>query len=824
MTGAARDAAAARSHLPSRYPAHIALAALTAGLALAPVGTGAQAGPAAASLAAAAALAAVLAFVRAPRLALIAAALLLVGGAIGDARLHALEDGERRLAAAGPTAIDTRAHLLERPRPSGFGTAATVRVASGPAAGLRLYARGSADVRWPRAAGPGAELRIAGTARPLTAPREAGDGFDLAAHLRRRGVAGELSVRRVSATGGRRGGLSGILDSARGRAEGALSKGLRPREAALARGFVLGQDDAVDQLLRQDFRDSGLAHLLAVSGQNVMLLCALALPLLALAGVGIRGRVGALLALIAAYVPLAGAGPSLQRAAVMGAAGLVALAAGRASSRWYALLLAAAATLALQPRISGDPGWQLSFAAVAGIAVLAPGMRRGLLRAAEPLLPREGVARRLARPLAEGAAMTVAATTATLPLLALHFGAVPVAGVPANLAALPAVAPVMWIGMVQTALGQLGPLPLLGVAADGAARMLALPAGALLRYIAGIAEGAAAHAAPVSLELPPIGAATAYALSGCAALLAARWAGRREGGAAGRVAAALVAWRRLPRASRAGVLTAVLLAAAALAAPAAIGPRPPSALTVSFLDVGQGDATLVQHPGGGAILFDGGPPEARVVRVLRRAGVRRLDVLVATHASRDHHGGIAEVLAHMPVGLLLDGGDGSTDPAFRSLLRDAAGRGVRILPARAGLTLRAGGVTVRVLSPPPRPAGPPPEDPNPRAVVAVVSSGGFDLLLSGDAESGALLPLALPDVDAMKVPHHGSSDEGLPAVLRRARPEIVAIPVGDNGYGHPAPSTLTALRAHVPRVHRTDEDGTIRLTVDGGGAEIETER
>src|SRR2546423_14318423 len=108
-----------------------------------------------------------------------------------------------------------------------------------------------------------------------------------------------------------------------------------------------------------------------------MLLCALAAPLLGAVGVGPRGRVAVLLLLIAAYVPLAGAGPSLQRAGAMGAAGLVALAAGRTSSRWYALLLAAAATLAVNPRVAGDPGWQLSFVAVAGILVLVPRLRRG---------------------------------------------------------------------------------------------------------------------------------------------------------------------------------------------------------------------------------------------------------------------------------------------------------------------------------------------------------------------------------------------------------------------------------------------------------------
>ena len=115
------------------------------------------------------------------------------------------------------------------------------------------------------------------------------------------------------------------------------------------RGMVLGQDEAIDPLTRDDWRDAGFAHLLAVSGQNVMLLCALALPLLALGGLAPRARIAILLVLIALYVPLAGAGPSLQRAAVMGAAGLVALAASRPASASYALLLAAVVTLAAEP-------------------------------------------------------------------------------------------------------------------------------------------------------------------------------------------------------------------------------------------------------------------------------------------------------------------------------------------------------------------------------------------------------------------------------------------------------------------------------------------
>jgi competence protein ComEC len=176
------------------------------------------------------------------------------------------------------------------------------------------------------------------------------------------------------------------------------------------------------------------------------------------------------------------------------------------------------------------------------------------------------------------------------------------------------------------------------------------------------------------------------------------------------------------------------------------------------------------------------------------------------------------------VGLLLDGGDGSADSGFAAVRAGADRRGVRRVAAVAPLTLRAGGLLIEILSPPPRAPGPAPEDPNPRAVVAVVSSGAFDLLLTADAESEALLPLGLPDVEAMKVPHHGSADPGLPDVLQELRPQVAVIPVGRNTYGHPAPATLAALRAAVPEVRRTDEDGTVRLHVDDGRMRVEASR
>jgi competence protein ComEC len=807
-------------------PWHVAVGSLTAGLALAQA-------DAPLALGAAAAVLACLAVLRAPRLAVVAAALLLAGSAVGDARLRALDQASALIADGRP--ISARAHLVTHPRPSRFGASAEARIATGSLAGtrvlLRFSERGSRPAL-PASTAIGAELALAGSLRHPTNDPDA--TFDFAAHLRRRGIAGELMVDKVRVTGRRRGGIAGALDRLRERAERAVSAGLPDSHAALALGMVLGEDEQIDTATRDDWRDAGLSHLLAVSGQNVMLLIALALPLLVAGGLGPRGRGIALLCLVALYVPLAGAGPSLQRAGVMGAAGIAAMTLSRPSSRWYSLLLAAAVTLALNPRACGDPGWQLSFIAVAGILIagrpLAARLRVIARELAGPPSRAGPPARAAVDGLCEGIAITVAATLATAPLLAYHFGSVPVAGLAANLLALPAVAPAMWLGMVKASLGLVSPL-LPG--ADRFAEALGPPARLAIGYLDGLAERCATLpgarlALPLNSAPAVVSAYAALTALAYGPRAARRLAARRThmpvpaGSGALELAAA---WRRSSRSLRNGAiaLAAVLLVLGGRAVLAT--PAPPEALTVRFLDIGQGDATLIQDGAGAAALFDGGPPEARVYRQLRAAGVRRLDLMVATHQSRDHQGGLQEVLERIPTSLLLENSDGTSDRDFRRLLAEADTRGIRHVAARAGQVLQIGRLRIEILSPVPLPPGtPPPEDPNPRGVAAIVSAGDFDLWLSADAESDAILPLPLRRVEAMKVSHHGSADPGLPEVLERLQPEVAAIEVGaENSYGHPTPETLAALRAAVPHVYRTDRDGTVTVSVQDGRMDVRTE-
>ena len=783
------------------HPRHVLLFAITAGLLTGPLSpTATMAAAAAAAILVAAArvaasasappalsppsaasfagdprsVSAVLAAAASP-LSLFAAAAVLAGAAVADVRLGALEGGS--LPHMHGRTIDARAVLLEPVRERAVGPA-VVRAklvggrVDGEVAVLRVRSRGRGG-----RPGIGEIVAVRGAVAPL-------GRFD--AYQRRRGAGAAVEVTTMTRTGARRGGAAGLVDAARRRAEAGLARGLPEPEAALLRGMVLGQDERLADDVRDEFERSGLAHVLAVSGQNVMLLATLVLAAGAVLGLPLRTRLLVALALVAFYVPLAGAGPSIQRAGVMGAAGLVAALAGRPAHRWYALGLAAAVTLALNPRAVGEPGWQLSFAAVAALLALAPRLR-GVL------------ARRMPDPVADVAAITIAATVGTAPLMALHFQQVSLAALPANLLAAAAIAPVMWLGMLGAAAAQVAPA-------------LALPFNAvnapLLAFVEWVAHTfAAAPAAVVPLRLgSPAALGVAYALL-AAAILGARAAWRR------------VSWREpVPRGRR--VLAALVAApvvtlafAAALDAGSVAAPAR-GELVVSFLDVGQGDATLLQKDGV-AVLVDTGPPDGPILRRLAEAGVGRLDALVITHAQSDHEGAALEVLRRVPTRLVVNGGAGWPTRVQDGL---AAATRARLIAAHAGQELSLGGIRLRLLWPPPPGPGFRPEgDPNLRAVVAHVQVGAFDLLLPADAESDVTAALELPEVEALKVAHHGSADEGLPALLERTSPTFAAIEVGrGNSYGHPAPVDPVGAARRRPRLpHRPRRHGPPARASDG---------
>jgi len=759
---------------------HLSLAGFAAGLGLAPL-IGPLTGSVAGELGAVALAAPLLALAR-PRgcgwlagcvwLALVALAGAGIGLGLGSLRLAAIDAGALR--AEPGESVQLEGWLSSAPRSGPEGMEAELESGDGRVM-LRAAQLGDHSI--------GDGIRVRGRLAP-PAPWRAGS-------LARRGIAMTLEAERVESTGEARRGLSGRVDAIRARAERALGRGVPDREAALARGFVLGQDDGIDPRTREDFRRSGLTHLLAVSGQNVILLCLLAWPLLALLGLNLRARLLALLCLIAIYVPVTGAGPSIQRAAVMGGAGLVAALADRSRSGWYALLLAAAATLALNPRASGDIGWQLSFAAVAGI-FLWTGRLAGLI---------DGGAGRASprRALAEGLAMTAAATVATAPLMAHHFGALSLSSLAANALALPAVAPAMWLGMLGGMAGQLPSLPV---------EPLNWLNSLCLAYIAQVASWLGSPAwAQAEVELgSPAAVAVSYLFLVTLAELCLRFAQRRRGlrlGAGGR-------WRS--RAPRLAAIAGLLVACSVVAGARGEGGDAASddRLVVRVLDVGQGDSILLDPPLGEPILVDTGPPGGEVAARLTELGIRSLGALVVTHDQSDHAGGVPELVRALTVRRL------ALARGSRPLAALAAATGAERVSAWEGGELRSGELRLSVLWPPHDRLGGAAEDANALSLVLLAEWRHFSLLLTGDAEAEAA-PVNPGPVDVLKVAHHGSEDEGLGPLLEQTVPKLALISVGENPYGHPTPETLGELVEHGVPVARTDRSGELVIEADAEG-------
>jgi competence protein ComEC len=635
----------------------------------------------------------------------------------------------------------------------------------------------------------GTRLRVAGPVRAAARPDAPGWWRRW---LERQGIAGRLRVAVVRPEG-RRGGLAGLRDRWREWVGARAGAGLTGDRAALVRGMALGGAEGLSEGAGDAFRDAGLWHLLAVSGQNVAVVAIAVLAGLGAVGAGRRGAVAGAALVMCAYCLACDGGASVARAGIVGALGLLAELRSSPRERWYLLLVGLAALLAHQPRAVWDPGLQLSFAAVVGLFTLAPPLA-GWLRGWFP------------GRVADLAALAAAAGLATAPVVVGAFGRLSLAGLVLNVAAVPLAAPVVVLALAGIAAGAL--LPAAGVALAWTA---GLGAQALLW---GARAAAAVPGAAVDL---PTAAAPLVAVVALAPLVA--WGFLRPGGLG-----------PLPRALpwRPAAAVGVALGAAwwALSRPAPPPPWPARA-TVTALDVGQGDAILLRSPDGAAAVFDTGPPgaPAPVVGALRRAGVRRLDALVLTHDSLDHVGGAVDVLRRMPLGAVLlppDPVDGWL-PHCRAVVREATLRGVPVRPIRAGSRLGLGAWRVRVLSPAgARPVG---ADPNPYSLVALASAGPLDLLLTADAESDALAPLATGPVDVLKVSHHGSEDAGLPRELVRLRPRVALISAGaDNSFRHPRPETLAALAGGGVATWRTDLAGDVSVSSDGRALFVDPSR
>lgn len=593
------------------------------------------------------------------------------------------------------------------------------------------------------------------------------------------------------------------VDRARAHVRGRIDATFAPDVAPLARALVLGESD-VAEADAVAFKESGLMHLLAVSGMHLVLVVAtlvrgLELVLVrarwvARGGVHVARYAAAMGAPLAwAYADFAGGSGSARRAAIMTAAVLAARALDRRLAADRALGWSIVATWAVDPMCVYDASFALSVCATAG-----------LIAGSEPIETWLGRFARAPKLLARPLAATVAATAACAPVTLGMSRSLPLGGVLANLVAVP--------------VGEVVALPLCLLHALAAPfgcveRGLAVVAGGALRALAFVAR-AAAGLEWLKLGAPPPTAAQVAVLVGGAGLA---WLGVRSRGA-------------LLASSGALLVVLELLARRAGA--------PVGELRVTFLDVGQGDAALVDLPDGQAVLIDGGgivgsPVDtgARVVAPVLRARRRaRLAVVALSHPHPDHFGGLAAGIAGVDVGEAWDTGEGAArglGGGYAAWLRTALQRGahVRFAAELCGDHV-IGGARVEVLAPCPGPRED--EGSNDNSLVMRVSYGARSVLFVGDLErlgEDTLLARS-PErlrADVLKVGHHGSRTSTSKVMLAAVAPRVAVISTGArNRFGHPHPTTLVELQAAGVRTLRTDRCGSVVVRTDGATLDVTT--
>lgn len=622
---------------------------------------------------------------------------------------------------------------------------------------------------------PGTTVEIVGRLSPARGPDEAAtvstDGDT--AHLVAIGNPGPLD----RWTHAMRVGLGAALD------------GVPVESASLVGGLAIGDDADQSASLRKDMRTSGLSHLTAVSGGNVAIVLVAVLAVATVVRVSILSRVLTALGSLVFFAVLVGPQPSVIRAAVMGGLVVVGMLAGGRRAGPAVLCTAILVLVVIAPSLTASWGFALSAGATAGLILVSPWIAERLAR--------WRATARWPPALREALAVTTAAQVATLPLLLAMGVTVGVAALPANLLAMPVVAPVTVLGLLAAVISPLLP-----------------PAATLLAHLAAPFAAWIAFVAHASARLPGAVLPWPSGWWGAAALIPAV------------LAVLLLRWiihRAFPDGMPGQLRAVTIVIATALAALWVVWPPsrrdwPPAGWRLIMCDVGQGDALLLRVAESQAVVVDAGPDPDRVDRCLIDAGIEAVPAIVLTHFHADHVGGLSGVLRGRDVASVLV--TPVRDPPGEAAMVDQvlADEGLTATVVSAGDERSVGEVGWRAIWP--RRVIRSGSVPNNVSVVLLARIGGLSAALLGDVEPEAQAALS-PDlvgrrVDVVKVPHHGSryQDPRLPSWIP-APIALVSVGAG-NDYGHPAQSTIDAWRAIGAIVARTDEVGDVAVVERAG--------
>ena len=628
------------------------------------------------------------------------------------------------------------------------------------------------------------------------------DGFDYRSYLQNRGIWATMLYPSVEvvAEGGSTPGRE--LSRIRLALDRSLQRSLPEPEASLAAGIAFGRDGNLSMERKEAFNTSGLRHLVAVSGSNISLVAGMTVAI----AVPVVGRKWAWIPAgltIAVYLLVAGFAPSVVRAGIMAWILLLGGIIGRPQSGLPALAAALILMTAFDPRNALDAGFQLSMAATAGLLTVAPWLahwfERGTARLG-PLVP--------PRWATEIAALSVAASLATAPIMWAQFGQLSLVSPLANVIVQPALLVAFWLSLLAS---------VAGLQSDAFGWLVGLAAYYPLAFI----DNVATIAASLPLAAIEVGRASPIAATLVMFPMAV---------------AAGFGYRFLPppgtpkpvldrRRERSGRLIASATAGAFALAVIPISLMPMGGggnLRLDFLAIGQGDAILVTTPGGYQLLIDGGPSGIDLSRELSAVlphWDRHIDAALLSHPQEDHIGGLPEFLQRFAVDTVYTSGHPNRTRTFTEFERTAA---ERMSTLSAGRSFEVDGVVFEVLWPDATDSR---TNLNDLSLVLRLTYGEVTILLTGDIEGPVQRQLMRDyalQADVLKVPHHGSRTSDL-AFLAFVEPQVAIIQAGlNNRFGHPHEPVLEALAGSL--ILRTDTNGTVTVTTDGSAIRVRSER
>ena len=659
------------------------------------------------------------------------------------------------------------------------------------------------SVHWVRSLRPGRVYEISGT---LAAPKREGNPgeLDYAGYLKVRGVAGILRFREgdIRIRGAESGGTV-LAPAARAMHEWANEKLdvlVGGDEGNLLKGLLLGYRSEISRPLQTAFVNAGVVHILAVSGFNVAIIAAIIFSLLDLFRLGSVPKGLITIVALIFYVMLVGASPSAVRAGIMASAVLIASFIPRRISPLNSVAAAALIILVADTFSLFDVSFLLSFAAVLGIVTMYRPIKESIVR----VVPRLSSVP-VASSVIDLCAVSFAAFIGTFPITAAYFSRVSIVSLAANLFVVPWSALVTVAGVALLAFAAM-PLGLAGFFAASAHFLSSV----LLEFVA--AAGSVPFAS-VSITTFHAGWAVVFYAAACALLSAPRGA--------------------VPRRI---MLTVLFAADAAFLLDLAIPSgrvMDPSRLSVAFLDVGQGDATVIRFPDGKAILIDAGPRSAgfdagerAVLPFLRREGIDCLEAFILTHPHSDHLGGACSVIRALPVRRVVETGRVWDSQAYREFISTLDRLKIPRLQVRGGDTVDVTPLgRLFVLAPwgdfVPDSTGHSSGDVNNSSIVLKLQYGSTSLILSGDAGSEPEKGLAAAygrflAGDVLKVAHHGSVASSSDSYVRAVSPRHAVISVGlSNRFNNPSEVVVGRLMDAGAEVERTDLGGAAVFTSDG---------